>query len=118
MGLRESTADDWARLAPDWPRPPHWIGLAADDGAGFGGLYEAVDGRWWGIARRAPGVRRATTLMRAAREMLTVAQAAGVPVHALADPDIDGADRFLARLGFWRTSETIEQYEVWLWAPR
>lgn len=118
--LRVATNDDWRSLSA-MPVPPHWIGFACEaDGevCGFGGLYEAVDGRWWAMVQRRPGVRRPLAMMRAARAVLETAGAADVPVHALADRDIEGAQKFLDHLGFRKTGETIEGYEVHQWARR
>lgn len=118
--LRVATAADWQALST-WPVPAHWMGFACEvDGRllGFGGLFEAVDGRWWAIVKTAAGVRRPVALMRAAREVLATAGAAAVPVHALADPGIAGAESFLQHLGFRKTGETIEGHEVLAWAQR
>ena len=111
--LRTATADDWSALT-GLPVPGYWIGLAYDEGGrtlGLGGLYEGADGRWWAtvLARE----KRPIALHKAARQVLETADAADVDVHAVADTRIEGAEVFLARLGFARTNETIGGYAVW-----
>ncbi len=117
MALRTATAEDWASVT-GLAVPAHWIGLVYEEGGailGLGGLVEGVDGRWW--AELKANARRPVALWRAAREVLDVARAVGVPVHAIADPRIDGALTFLERLGFGATDETIEGHRILIWTP-
>jgi len=100
--------------------PEQWIGLALDDArgvVGIGAAAEGPDGRWWCVVGRARPEANSFALMRGAREILETARAAGVPLHAFADPDIPGSDRFLMRIGFAETSEMVEQHRVWTWIP-
>jgi hypothetical protein len=98
--------------------PAHWIGLVYEEQGrvvGLGGLYEGQDGRWWAsVQARA---RRPVALARAAREVLATARAVGVPVFAIADVRIAGAEAFLSRLGFHETDEAIEGHKVLKWTP-
>lgn len=113
--LRTATASDWKALT-GLEAPGYWIGLAyEEDGAllGLGALYEGVDGRWWSSV--AANARRPVALWKAAREVLETAAAAGIDVHAMAAPWIDGADKFLLRLGFVATDEMIEGHRVYRW---
>lgn len=98
------------------PVPAYWIGLVCEEGGarvGIGGIYEGVDGRWWASIKA--GARRPVALWRAARDVLEAAGNAGVAVHALADDRIEGAERFLMRIGFRPTDEMIEGYRVLKW---
>ena len=80
---------------------------------GIGGLYQREDGTFWVFLSRAPGVVNRRELVKAAREIMTLADECNVPVHAYADPRIGGADKLLAHLGFEQT-ETIENdLRVW-----
>ena len=114
--LRPATADDYYRF---YGRPWRWpviAGLVADNGwmiEGIGGLYQREDGTFWVFLSRAPGVVNRRELVKAAREIMTLADECNVPVHAYADPRIGGADKLLAHLGFEQT-ETIENdLRVW-----
>jgi hypothetical protein len=111
--LRVATDEDWSEMT-GLDVPGHWIGLVCEDGGKrvcIGGLYEGMDGRWWATVHATS--RRPVALWKAAREVLTVAERAGTPVHALVNPEIDGADRFLARCGFRPTNETMGGHVVW-----
>ena len=117
--LRAATADDWTSFT-GLPLPAHWIGLAAErDGAliGIGALVEDQPGVWMAMVQRAPGVRGAASLMRGAKVLLDVARSAGTPLWACADARIDGAERFLSRLGFEWTGATIGEHKVMQWTP-
>ena len=119
LTLRAATADDWTSFT-GLPVPAHWIALAAErDGAvvGIGALVEDQPGVWLAMMQRAPGVRGATSLMRGAHILLDVARAAGTPLLACADAGIDGAERFLARLGFEFTGVTIGEHRIMQWTP-
>lgn len=115
--LRPATADDW-RAMLGMEAPAHWIGLACEEGdrlLGIGGAYEGQDGRWW--ASIAVREKRPLSLMKAAREILETADSARVPLHAIPDSRIEGAEKFLVRIGFKATGETIEGREVYRWTP-
>lgn len=110
--LRTASDEDWRSITSQ-PVPAHWIGLAYEEQGtvlGLGGLYEAADGRWW--ATVAAKAKRPVALRKAAREVLATAAAAEVPVYALADERIEGAERFLRHIGFRETDETIEGHRV------
>jgi len=55
--------------------------------------------------------------MRGARVLLDVARASGTPLVACADARIDGAERFLVRLGFEWTGETVGEHRMMQWTP-
>lgn len=113
--LRTARDEDWQAITGK-DAPAHWIGLAYEEHGqllGLGGLYEAADRRWW--ATVAAKARRPVALCKAAREVLETAAKAEVPVYALADQRIDGAESFLRRIGFKDTDETIEGHRVLIW---
>lgn len=117
MALRAANDADWRTFWGLEP-PPHWIGFTCEVAGrleGFGGVYEADDGRWWVTFKRLPGVTRNVTAHRAARMTLECVKAAGVTVHALAETDIPGAEFWLRRLGFVETDEMIGPNTVWTW---
>lgn len=117
--LRRADAADWQAFFGA-PAPPHWLGLIAEDDRmmlGFGGFYAGVDGRWWAMMVRAPGVSRTLTMQRAARLTLDIAREAGVSLMARADPRIGAAPAWLKRLGFSETDETVGDLKVWQWVP-
>ncbi len=112
--LRSARGEDWVALARHQP-PAYWIGLTyEEDGQplGLGSLFEGVDGRWWVMVSAT--CRRPVALWKAARQILETADRADVIVHAFVDHDIDGAERFLRRLGFRGTDEIIEGHRVWV----
>lgn len=117
--LRAATADDWREFT-GLDLPTHWIGLAAEqDGSvvGLGALVEDQPGVWMAMVQRAPGVTGTVSLMRGARLLLDVARASGTPLIACADARIEGAERFLARLGFEWTGETVGDHRMMQWTP-
>lgn len=111
--LRDATNDDWRSLVGTDP-PGYWHGLVYVEGGavlGIGGVFEAEDGRWWAVVKAIE--KRPVALMRATREVLAAADRAGVPLLAKPSPQIDGADRFLARIGFRPTPELLGGEPVW-----
>src|SRR5690606_8734137 len=117
--LRPATDADWYVFFGS-AAPGEWFGLVADAGhmlLGIGGLFLAVDGRWWATVAKAPGVRSRLLMHKAAREVMNVAREAKVPVHALADPAIPRSAVWLERLGFQETDEMRKNHRVWAWTP-
>lgn len=117
--LRTATAEDWSAFT-GLPVPASWIGLVAERAGavvGIGALVEDQPGVWVAMVQRAPGVTGTLCLMRGARILLDTARSVGVPVQACADSRIDGAERFLARIGFEWTGETIGDHRMMQWTP-
>lgn len=117
--LRRADGADWLAWFGT-PAPEHWLGLVAEDDRmllGIGGFYAGIDGRWWAMMLRAPGVDRTKTMQRAARLTLDIAREAGVALMARADPRIGAAAGWLRRLGFVETDEMVGDLRVWQWVP-
>ncbi len=116
--IRRATDADWAAMfGPSAPAPQIWSGLvAATDHLvfGLGGIYGAVDGRWWITFARWPGIGMVKTAHQCGKILLGSAKEAGVAVHALADPDIEGSELWIKRLGFEATDETMGGLRVWV----
>jgi hypothetical protein len=113
--LRTATGEDWAAIT-GLPVPGYWIGLVYEERGtvlGLGGLFEGTDRRWW--ATVTSQAVRPVALWKAARQVLETAGAAGVPVYAMTDYSIPGADAFLRRLGFVETDEAIKGHRVLVW---
>lgn len=115
MALRPATDEDYqafhGRVAP-----LHWSGIVdATDYVirGIGGIYLARDDRWWVFFKRIPGVALTKSAHRAATIIRETARVAQLPVHAIADLDVTGAELWLRRLGFVETDEAIEGHRVW-----
>ncbi len=115
MALRAARDDDWAAVT-GLPAPGDWFGLVADRPGlidGLGAIYRDTEDRWWITFQRTPGVSMVKTAHAGAKRLLTMARGRGIAVNALAQPGIDGADRWLARLGFEATQETKEGHTIW-----
>ena len=111
--LRVATPADWTALT-GMAAPGAWIGLAYEEEGrllALGAAFEATDGRWW--VSVTPGVHRPVALMRGSREVVDTLVRAGVTAHALANPAVPGAERFLERIGFERSGETIGGHMIW-----
>ena len=116
--LRTATGEDWAAIT-GLPVPGYWIGLVYEENGtalGLGGLFEGADGRWW--ATVTSSAVRPVALWKAAHQVLDTAAKVGLPVYALADHGVTGAERFLSRLGFVETDEVIAGHRVLVWDRR
>lgn len=117
MALRPATEEDWVAFT-GLPVPGTWMGLVYATPwliEGMGAVYLGTDGRWWLTFERAPGVRRVKTAHRAAKQLLSEIEALGVgPVHAQANPRIDGATLWMERLGFRRSDDELGGLPVWV----
>lgn len=114
--LRRARGEDWAAICGT-PEPAEWFGYAEARPHfidGLGCVFLGVDGRWWVLFKRAPGVRKVKTAHAAARRLFAEAKDKGIEVHGLADPEISGAAVWMARLGFEQTDETREGHPVWV----
>jgi hypothetical protein len=115
MGLRPATDDDWYVFTGQTP-PKAWFGYVYENDfmiLGLGGFFSSLDGRWWMTFRRAPGARQTKSAHTAALRLVALAAEAGITLHALADDRVDGAQKWIERLGFRATEEQIEGYTVW-----
>lgn len=115
MALRPATADDYAALFGT-PEPGEWFGLVSERPwliEGMGLAYKDTSGRWWIGLQRAAGITRTALAHRGARALLAMADARGVTLNAMCDPRFEGTDRWLDRLGFRPTDETIGGIAVW-----
>ena len=115
MALRPATNDDYHAFH-GMQAPLHWSGLVeATDYfiRGIGGIYLARDDRWWMFFKRAPGVRMTKTAHKAATILINSVFDTGMTVRAIPDLDIQGAEVWLRRLGFEKTTEIIEGHTVW-----
>ena len=106
------------RLYGETPRKS-WRAVAVVDGddvLGIGGLY--LDGpRWVLFSNMRKDVRQSLVkyrreLLRTCWALLAIAGRNNLPVHAIADPEIEGSDRLLAHLGFSHVDQG-----VWQWRP-
>lgn len=114
--LRPATDADWSAMF-GIPPPGIWSGMvAATDHViyGLGGIYASEDGSWWITFSRWPGVRYRKLAHKAARIILDAAREAGIAVHAIADPAIEGSELWIKRLGFKETDETRGGLAVWV----
>ena len=115
MALRPATADDYEAIT-GLPAPGEWFGLVEAKPhlvEGIGLVYRDVEGAWWVTFKRCPFVRKIKTAHAGAKQLLQMARDRGLVVHAIPDPEVDGADRWMVRLGFRRTERTIGGLAVW-----
>lgn len=114
--LRPAADLDWRRFY-GIEAPAYWSGLVFEDKhmiLGIGGLYCDDECNWWAFLKRAPGVGCAFTAQRAALITLNAGIEAGLTIHAIADPAIVGSAKWLRRLGFEETSETVKGFNKWI----
>lgn len=114
--LRPATPDDWEAFTGR-RAPGNWFGIVCAKPyliEGLGAIYADVEGRHWITFERVPGVKKTKTAHAAAKLLLAEAKARGIKVHALADPSITGAVKWIERLGFTATDETREGHPVWV----
>ena len=117
LALRRATADDWYVFL-GLREPRAWAGLVAEENgllAGFGGVCLSKDGRWWAYFRKLPGVRGIVTAQKAAKTILSATAEIGLPIHAIADPRVEGSAVWLRRLGFVESPEILEGERVWIY---
>lgn len=115
MALRAATDEDYAALFGE-PAPGDWFGLVSARPhliEGMGLAYRDARDRWWLGLMRAPGIGRTGLAHRGARKLMAMADERGVTLHAMCDPRFDGTERWLARLGFAPTAETMGGIVVW-----
>lgn len=115
MALRPATADDWAAMF-GMQEPADWFGLVEARPhlvEGLGCIYRDASGRWWISFKRCPGVGKTKTAHASAKRLLDMARERGITVHGIADPEIDGGEKWLERLGFRRTDDELGGLRVW-----
>lgn len=115
MALRAADASDWHAMTGT-VEPEAWFGLVETNQwmiEGMGAIYRSLDGRWWVMFVRAPGVRKVKTAHASAKKLFQMASEQNIAVHALADSKISGAEKWIARFGFKKTGEELEGYPVW-----
>lgn len=113
--LRPATDADYEAMFGR-PAPADWFGLVSAKPhliEGIGLVFRCAEDRWWLSFVRCPGVGKVKTAHGAAKQLLAMADARGVTVNALADPDIAGAETWIERLGFRRSDETKGGLAVW-----
>lgn len=117
MALRLATDDDWHAMF-GIPAPGRWFGMVeANDWMieGLGAIYLGTDDKWWMTFQRAPGVRKVKTAHAGAMKLLAAAREQGLEIHAIAHPEIRGAEMWLKRLGF---APELKHGEVDIWLTR
>lgn len=122
MTIRHALAADYEAVYGA-PLPHAMRALAADlDGecVGLAGVYY-VDGQVCAFSRAKAGddgkpILTKVQIARGTMHVLRMFRRMGVPVSALAAPDIEGSASFLERCGFHRVAHT-SQGEVFRFAP-
>lgn len=116
MALRQANDDDWKAVFA-MPVPAAWFGLALDRNAwvieGLGAIYRGGDDRWWISFQRCLGLVKTKTAHAAAKQLLAMAADLEITVHGISQPGIEGGDRWMAKLGFVETDETLGGLTVW-----
>jgi hypothetical protein len=114
MILRRADDDDWL-IYTGMPAPLyHHSFVATDDRGrrlGLGGIFVDESGRRWITFDRRPGVGGVLTAHRAARFLVGHAVR---PVFAAQSLVIEGAAKWLTRLGFEKTDEQLLGRPVWV----
>lgn len=118
MALRSADDSDWMALIGTQP-PAEWFGLVeARDWLieGLGAIIRDGDD-WFLVFQRCPVIVKVKSAHAAAKRLIAMAEARGITVKVCADPAIDGAETWIARLGFRRTDQVKQTMrgEVAVW---
>lgn len=118
MPIRLATKSDFHRFF-HIPAPEVWTALALErDGLilGIAGVIYSEDGLAVGFLDSKVALPR--SVHRSALRFLDVMRSVGEKrIITYCDNSIAGAAKWLERLGFMKTSDTVEGQEVWEWLP-
>lgn len=118
--VRRITAEDLRRYAddngldvPEWVQPVGYSAFVGGEIVGIGCAFLSGASMW--MLLDAPALHgQAMLLHRLAVRLLSECRESGFSVRVLRDDDLETSKRWLERLGFEPTGETMNDREVWI----